>query len=211
MKIIELSKERNMIFYFPKFFITISQYSYYFACHKICKYIQEQFLRDNIDIPLEVQIYNIINFLPCTLNSNLKLSIYALNEVLNCKNIDEFKNLVNSNKDNIIYLYQLGAYRHSEINFGKILDILTPELLIRILFVILNRGGVAFFHEDLELLSYVIYFLYQIKFPITPKESIYTFSPNTYFFSGDQIFDISITGFPCYLEKINDFEPKKII
>ena len=209
-KIIELNKERNMVFYFPKFFITISQYSYYYACHKICKYIHEQFLRDNIEIPLEIQIYNIINFLPCPVNSNLELSIYALNGILNCKTLEEFKNLMNSDKDNIINLYQLGAYRHSEINFGKIFDILTPDLLIRILFVILSGGGVAFFHEDLELLSYVIYFFYQITFPITPKEFLYAFSPNAYFFGSDQIvYEINITGFPCYFEKLNDFDPKK--
>ena len=210
-KIIELSKEGNMIFYFPKYFITISQYNYYFACYKICKYLHEQFLRDNIEIPLEIQIYNIINFTPCPVNSNLEISLLALNGVLDCKNEEEFKNLVNSNKNNVINLEQLGAYRHSEINFGKIFQIVSPELLIRILFVILNgggSGGVAFFHEDLETLSYILYFFYQITFPITPKENIYAFSPNTYFFGADQInFEDNITGFPCYLENLDNYKP----
>ena len=89
-KIIEISKdEGNMIFYFPKFFITISQYNYYYACYKICKYIHEQFLKDNIEIPLEIQIYNIINFTPCPVNSNLELSLFALNGALNGALIDD--------------------------------------------------------------------------------------------------------------------------
>ena len=210
-KIIEINKdEGNMIFYFPKYFITISQYNYYYACYKICKYIHEQFLRDNIEIPLEIQIYNIINFTPCPVNSNLELSLFALNGALDCKNVEEYKNLINANKNNLINLEQLGAYRHSEINFGKIFEILSPELLIRILFVIINGGGVAFFHEDLETLSYILYFFYQITFPITPKENIYAFSPNTYFFGAEQInYEDNITGFPCFYEKIEDYHPHK--
>ena len=210
-KIIEISKdEGNMVFYFPKYFITISQYNYYYACYKICKYIHEQFLRDNIEIPLEIQIYNIINFTPCPVNSNLELSLFALNGALDCKNVEEYKNLINANKNNLINLEQLGAYRHSEINFGKIFEILSPELLIRILFVIINGGGVAFFHEDLETLSYILYFFYQITFPITPKENIYAFSPNTYFFGAEQInYEDNITGFPCFYEKIEDYHPHK--
>ena len=209
-KIIEISKdEGNMIFYFPKFFITISQYNYYYACYKICKYIHEQFLKDNIEIPLEIQIYNIINFTPCPVNNNLELTLFALNGALDCKNVDEYKNLINANKNNIINLEQLGAYRNSEINFGKIFEILSPKSLIRILFVILNGGGVAFFHEDLEILSYVLYFFYQITFPITPKENIYAFCPNAYFFGSDQInYEDNITGFPCFYEKIDEFNPK---
>ena len=210
-KIIEISKdEGNMIFYFPKFFITISQYNYYYACYKICKYIHEQFLKDNIEIPLEIQIYNIINFTPCPVNSNLELSLFALNGALNCKTVEEYKNLTYANKNNIINLDQLGAYRHSDINFGKIFEILYPDLLIRILFVILNGGGVAFFHEDLETLSYILYFFYQITFPITPKENIYAFSPNTYFFGAEQInYEDNITGFPCFYENIEQFHPYK--
>jgi paraquat-inducible protein B len=45
---------------------------------------------------------------------------------------------------------------------------------------------------------------------MTPKEFLYAFSPNAYFFGSDQIvYDINITGFPCYLENLNEFEPKK--
>jgi hypothetical protein len=76
--------------------------------------------------------------------------------------------------------------------------------------VILNGGGVAFFHEDLETLSYILYFFYQITFPITPKENIYAFSPNTYFFGAEQInYEDNITGFPCFYENIEQFHPYK--
>ena len=210
-KVVELKKGMNMIFLFPKHFIIISQYNYFYAFHNICKYIHQQFLRDNIEIPLEIQIYNIVNFLPCPLNNKLELSIFALNNVLKCKTIEEFKNLGKNIKNSSLFLDQLGAYKHSEINFGKIFEICSPELIIRILFLILfgTVGGVAFFHENLEILSYVIYFFYQITFPITPKENIYCFSPNIYFFGDTINFEDIITGFPCYFDKVNDYIPNK--
>ena len=210
-KVVELKKGMNMIFLFPKHFVIISQYNYFYAFHNICKYIHQQFLRDNIEIPLEIQIYNIVNFLPCPLNNKLELSIFALNGVLNCKTIEEFKNLGKNIKNNSLFLDQLGAYKHPEINFGKIFEICSPELIIRILFLILfgQAGGVAFFHENLEILSYVIYFFYQITFPITPKENIYCFSPNIYFFGDSINFEDNITGFPCYFDKVKDYIPNK--
>ena len=207
-QIIEVQKGLNIQFYIPKFFIIISQYNYFYSFYKICKYIHEQFLRDNNEIPLEIQIYNIVNFLPCPLNSKIELSIYALNGVLNCKNFDEFKNLEKDNKDNMIILDQLGAFRHSEINFGKIFEICNPELIIKILILILSDAKIAFFHENFETLSYVIYFFYQITFPITPLENIYCFSPNMYYYWDVDPQDYA-TGFPCSLDKIKDFDPEK--
>ena len=207
-QIIEIKKDINLCLFCPKFFIIISQYNYFYAFHKICKYIQEQFLNDNNEIPLEIQIYNIVNFLPCPLNSKIELEIFARNGVLNCKNLDEYKNLGNNITNNLIYLNQLGAFKHSEINFGKIFEICSPELIIQVLVLILSEGKVAFFHENLEILSYVIYFFYQITFPITPKENIYCLSPNTYYYA-DSIGFVEIIGFPCDFDKITDYHPNK--
>ena len=208
-KEVEIKKGVNLIFLFPKYFIIISQYNYFYAFHNICKYIHQQFLRDNNEIPLEIQIYNMVNFLPCPLNSKIELSIFAINGVLNCKNLEEFKNLGKNIENNSLFLDQLGAYKHSEINFGKIFEICSPELIVRILFLILYGGGVTFFHENLEILSYVIYFFYQITFPITPKENIYCFSPNIYYFGDSINFEDNITGFPCFYDKVKDFNPNK--
>ena len=150
---------------------------------------------------MEIQIFNIVNFLPCPLNSKIELEIFARNGVLNCKTIEEFKNL---GKNNQIFLDQLGAYKHSEINFGKIFEICSPELIVQILVLILSEGKLAFFHENLEIVSYVVYFFYQITFPITPKENIYCFSPNIYYY-GDSIGFVEIIGFPCDFKKIEEY------
>jgi len=195
-------KKYNLIFYFPKFFIIISQYNYFFVFYQICTYLYQQFLREDNEIPLEIQIYNIVNYLPCPLNSKVELSIYAKNNVLNIKTFDEFK------KNNIIFLEQLGAYKHSELNFCKIFEICTPEFIIQILLQILTGDKMAFFHENPEILSYFIFFLYQITFPLTPKEDSYYFNPNKYYFMEDNNF-LQLIGFSCFFDQIKNYHPKK--
>ena len=91
---------------------------------------------------------------------------------------------------------------------GKIFEILSPEIIIQILFIILTGGKIAFFHEDLEKLDYIMYFFFQITFPITPIELILCKSPNLYYYS-TEFAVMNVVGFPCGFEKIKQFNPIK--
>ena len=112
-----------------KFFIIISKYNYFYSFHHICKYIQEQFLNPKNEIPLEIQIYNLVNFLPCPLNKKIEIKLSAKNGIFNYKTLDEYLNFTNKDKNYTIYLDQLGAFKHSEINMGKIFEIFPPFLV----------------------------------------------------------------------------------
>ena len=206
-QLIELNNGINLYIFIPKFFIIISQYSYFYAFHHICKYIKEQFLNPNNEIPLEIQIYNIVNFLPCPLNNKIEFKLFTKN-VFNYKSLNEYLNFANKDKNNTIYLDKLGAFKHTEINMGKIFEILSPEIIIQILFIILTGGKIAFFHEDLEILDYIMYFFFQITFPITPIELILCKSPNLYYYS-TEFAVMNVVGFPCNFEKIKQFNPIK--
>ena len=206
-QLIELNNGINLYIFIPKFFIIISQYSYFYAFHHICKYIKEQFLNPNNEIPLEIQIYNIVNFLPCPLNNKIEFKLFTKND-FNYKSLNEYLNFANKDKNNTIYLDKLGAFKHTEINMGKIFEILSPKIIIQILFIILTGGKIAFFHEDLEILDYIMYFFFQITFPITPIELILCKSPNLYYYS-TEFAVMNVVGFPCNFEKIKQFNPIK--
>ena len=205
-EIIELKKGINLHVIIPKFFILISQYHYYFALYKICENLHKLFLRDDNEIPLEVQIYNIVNYLPCPLNSKLELDLFLRNNALNCKTLEEFKNL---GKNNNIFLDKLGAYKHSEINFCKIFEICSPGLIVQTLILILSNGKIGLFHENPEILTYVMYFFYQVTFPLAHQEKIFTQSPNSYFYGDDIDFQDNIFGFPCDFDKVSEYHPEK--
>ena len=87
------------------------------------------------EIPLEIQIYNLVNFLPCPLNNEIDLSIYGGSGILNCNNLNDYQNLIKDKINYIINLEQLGAYKHSEINFGKIFEVCSPKLIIQVLII----------------------------------------------------------------------------
>ena len=193
-EIIKLNEKENLIFYFPKAFVILSQYNYFYAFHKICENLHKQYLRDNIEIPLEIQIYNIVNYIPCPLDNNLELSIFPstnLSSIIKCNNLDEYKKL--NTIDNFIYLDQLGGYKHTEVNFCKLLDILTPENIVQIYLQLLCGRNVVFFSENKEKLHYLLLIFSHMLFPIAGKEAVHSLNPNKYFCS--DIMDHFLFGF----------------
>ena len=143
------NEKKELIIYFPKAFVIISQYNYFYTFHKICENLHKQFLSDNIEIPLEIQIYNLVNFIPCPLDNKLELIIFPdkeLSSIIKCKDFNEYKKLNDNN--NCLFLEQLGGYKHTEINFCQILDILSPETIIQTYLQLICGKTVAFFSEN---------------------------------------------------------------
>jgi hypothetical protein len=69
--------------FIPKAFCIISQYPYYTLFNTICKEILNLFLsKAKNEIPLEVIIYNILNFIPSPMNFSMNLNLF-MNRDLN--------------------------------------------------------------------------------------------------------------------------------
>ena len=188
------NEKKELIIYFPKAFVIISQYNYFYTFHKICENLHKQFLSDNIEIPLEIQIYNLVNFIPCPLDNKLELIIFPdkeLSSIIKCKDFNEYKKLNDNN--NCLFLEQLGGYKHTEINFCQILDILSPETIIQTYLQLICGKTVAFFSENQEKLNYVLLIFSHLLFPLAAKESAFGLNPNKYFSS--EILDHFIVGF----------------
>lgn len=176
------NEQENIIFYIPKAFVIISQYNYFYSFHKICEQLHKNFLSDNIEIPLEIQIYNLINFTPCPIDNKFELSVFPftnLDSIKKCKNFEEYKNL--DVKKNYIYLDQLLGYKHSQINFCKIFDILEPNTIIQVYLQLFCAKSICFFSENKEILNLILLAFTHFLFPIAHKENIYCLNPNKYF------------------------------
>ena len=82
----ELKKGMNMIFLFPKHFVIISQYPFFNTYKKICKeLLYNLFKNDLLEIPVEIQLYNLINFVPAPVKEKLNMSFFIsddLNEII---------------------------------------------------------------------------------------------------------------------------------
>ena len=204
---LDSSAKENIIVYYPKAFVIISQYNYFYAFHKICENLHNQLLNNNIEIPIEIQIYNIVNFTPCPLEQKIELIPFPLSDlssILKCKSLEEYKNL-NKNACNIINLEQLGGYKHSEINFCKILDILTPELIVQVYFQLFCGKTIAFFSRNKETLHLVLLIFTHFLFPLSEKENCYSFNPN-YYYSAEFV-NSFIVGYLSEFKNLDKFDP----
>ena len=179
----EEGKER-IIIYIPKAFVITSQYNYFLCFHKICQKLHEQFLNDNIEIPLEIQIYNLVNFVPSPINNDFILSAILST---NLSSIKKFNNSEEYKVDDPIFLEQLTGYKHSEINFCKILDVLPPQIILQVYLQLLCTKTIAFFSGNKELLNYILLVFSHFSFPLTFQECVYSLNPNSYFTTEESI------------------------
>jgi len=112
----KISKDnKKYFFYVPFTFCILSEYPFYNSYYNLCKQLQSLFKSQNNDIPIEMILYNIVNYTPSPLNSdvyvNLELFVNnsnALNELEGIKeeeNENDFEEIIldkdNKNKNKI--------------------------------------------------------------------------------------------------------------
>ena len=204
-EIIELNKKESIIFYFPKAFIILTNYHYFYAFHKICEYLHKQFLSDKVEIPLEIQIYNIVNFIPCPLDNKIELSFFLdtdLSSIIKFNNYEEYK----SHNKNYIDLKQLKVYKNSDINICKIFEYFSPETIIHIYLQFISDKECAFFSGNKELLHYVLFIFNQFFFPLNPEIMTYGLNPNKLYMCEDN-YKCTIYGYLCSSERFEFYNP----
>ena len=91
----EEKQDGKITFFIPKFFFIVSKYQYYKIFHDICIDIYEIFKSPKVQIPLEVQIYNIVNQTPCPNDCKFQLCLFPYQEfnIQKLNSINFFKNV----------------------------------------------------------------------------------------------------------------------
>ena len=178
---------RTKIF-IPKAFVIISQYPYFIAFNHICQEVYNLFHSNNIQIPIELQLYNIVNYIPIPIGKRLDTTLfpfYDLFTINKCKCNEEFISLDNQK---IISLSQFKGYNKPQINISEIFELLPIETIVEIYLKLLTGHIISIFHNDIELLSIVIYIFKYILFPLSPNNNIHCFSISQYF-NNNEIID----------------------
>ena len=205
-EIITINEKENIIIYFPKAFMIISQYNYFYSFHKICEYLHNQYLSDKNEIPLEILIYNIVNFIPCPLNNKMELSLFPDNDLSSIKKFKDFNEYKKNGNNNFLYLEQLGGYKHSDINFCKIFQIFSPEMIIQIYLQILLGRNICFFSGDKEKLHLVAYIFNVFLFPLNRQQKCFSLNPNKYYCDAED--DSNLICFLSSYKNIKNYKPK---
>ena len=191
--------------YIPKAFVIISQYPYFKIFNQLCKEIKKLYGNNQLQIPIEIQLYNIVNFVPAPVNSNMEMILFPgedLFEINKCKEQEEFFNLKNQEKYD---LDQLSGYRCSDINFSELFSVLSVETIVEVYLELISGKTIGFFSRYIEILNLTMYIFQQFFFPLSPNENVSGLSP-TKFFCSENI-DQYIVGFVCGYEDLENFNP----
>ena len=192
--------------YLPKAFVIISQYPFFNIFNKLCEEIKELFINNQqLQIPIEIQIYNIINFVPAPIDTGLKMTLIPkleLSRIDALKDQDEF---FLQEKQQKYYPAQLNGYRSTEINFCYLLNILPVETIFEIYLNLICGRIIGFFGENITELSIIIHIFNQFLFPFAPNENVSCLSPIKFFCN--ETVDQNIVGFVCNYEDLEKYDP----
>ena len=189
--------------FLPKAFVIISQYPYFNTFNNILNEIYNLFHCNTVQIPIEIQIYNIINFLPAPISKNYDISIfpnYNLEEIIKCNSNEEFISLDNQE---IYSLEKNKGYKKPEINMTEIFQVIPIEILVHVYLEILTGSVISIFSENIEILKTVIFLFQTFMFPLVNEENVKSLSPDKYFCKSEN--KNNIFGFLCCYENVNQY------
>jgi len=197
--------------YIPKTFVIISQYPYFITFNQICKEIYNLFHSNNIQIPIELQLYNIVNYIPIPLGKRLDITLfpfYELNSISKCLCNEEFISLENQK---IYSLIQIKGYNKPQINISELFELIPIEVIVEIYLKILSGHVISIFNNDIELLNIILLLYKYFLFPLSSNNNAYCYSQNQYFNETKKIYNNKeyLYGFNTDYNNINKEEIDK--
>ena len=143
-------------FYVPKAFCIISQYYYFTFFEYICKNLLILLKNKDIEsIPVEITIYNIINFIPSPMNYSL--------------NLDLFSYILASEKE--VVIKQLSGYPYLDFDLVQIFNLIPLNFIIEIFILTIIEQSMLFFCSNLELLNMTMFIMFVLNYPC--NDSLY--------------------------------------
>ena len=150
------NKNNNEIYYAPKAFSIISQYAFFNTFHYICENLLNLIkLEGKNNLPMEIVIYSLLNYLPTPMNYKI--------------NLDIFEFLKKSSKS--ITLDQLSGYPYIDFDLSEIFNLLPINLILEIYIITFLEQKTLFFSQNLEILNMIMYIMFSLNYPC--NDSIY--------------------------------------
>ena len=181
--------------YVPRAFSMVSQYPFFCLFHNLSCEILKQF-KSELPIPLEILLYNILNFTPSPINyplllnffPNLDLQIYVKTAKNGMKDDNILRQtLMNQSGDDLNstnygpkpgkpnqpkqILNQLTGYPVFDFNVSEIFNILPIPTIVEVLIFNLLECEMLFFSKNIEVLNLVMYIISSLSYPC--NDSIY--------------------------------------
>ena len=218
----EMINIENIKVFFPKIFVFISQYSYF----KYFSFLSQNILfriKKNLffEIPLEIQLYNIINFTPSPINCDLQLELLANIDLVSIKQSSKeltifTKTKETGEKDKMVLnvpnnvnrnmtLLQLSGYPYFDIDLSYLFNYFNFESFFTTYLFSFLEFKMIFFSPSLDFLNTIMYIIRFLSYPFIDNKDygqIYSISKED-FLNGTEIRENNLIGVNCeYDEKM---------
>ena len=210
----------NYIVFFPKIFVIISQYSYfkffsYLSQNLVCRF--EKGIKT--EIPLEIQMYNIVRFTPSPINYSLQLDIITTDDLINYNRIQKSNKIEffkKNNKDKNIYeqnlqqknritLPRLTGCPYFDIDLPFLFSYFDFETFFTIYIFSFLEFKLFFFSPNLDFINSIMYLFRFFSFPFFDNNDlgqIYSISKEDFLYGNKEI-ENNLIGVNCaYDEKM---------
>ena len=114
-------------FYIPVTFCIISEFPYFNSYYRLCKQIVQLFQNNKNEIPLEILIYNLINFCPSPINGEVILNIEPTNFPTE-KTVINSLIRVKKEKENLIHIIKEEEEEPNDEDYKSPFDLKINEL-----------------------------------------------------------------------------------
>ena len=132
-------------YYVPKAFLIFSQYPYFTTYDKICLNLLDIINNNSANIPIELLIYLLINYVPSPIINNLSIKLFP-------------------NKP-AMYIQKLTGYPYVDFDLCKILNILPIDEFIKVYILIFLEETLLFFSPNLSKLNLFMFILNILNYP----------------------------------------------
>ena len=187
---------RTRIF-IPKAFVIISQYPYFITFNHICNEVYDLFHSNNIQIPIELQLYNIINYIPVPYEKRLDMTLFPFYELYTINSYQSNEEFISLENQKISSLLPNYGYDKPQLNISEIFDIIPIEVIVEIHLKLLTGHIISIFSSDIQLLNIIIYLLKYFLFPLNDNANVTCYNQNKYLNESKIVFnkDELIYGF----------------
>ena len=208
----EMNSVENFKLFFPKIFVFVSQYSYF----KYFSFLSQSILfriKKNLyfEIPLEIQLYNIINFTPSPINCDFQLELLANVDLITLKNKksqklsfytntkEEEKGEIIEMNNNNVTLLQLSGYPYFDIDLSSLFKYFNFESFFTTYLFSFLEFKMIFFSPSLDFLNTIMYIIRFLSYPFIDNNDfgqIYAISKDDFLYGKEKI-ENNLIGINC--------------
>lgn len=151
--------------FIPKVFAIISQFPLFNVYNTLCRQMLNLMEKNKLEIPLEILVYNLVNFTPSPINFTLQLSAFpSLSLTTYSKDYQSLTSPQIKHNQQIL-INPISGYPILDFNVYEIFNLLPIPMIVEIFIFNFLEFDMLFFSENLELLNIVMYLFSSLSYP----------------------------------------------